>query len=212
MPKAATKNYILTAMIGLPRSGKSKWALTKGIPIVNPDAIRLALHGKRYIQLAEPWVWQIAQTMVRSLFLAGHHRVILDACNTSRKRRDIWISPAWRLEFHELNTSLDVCMDRAGDDTSIREAIMRMNMSRDEVTPMEKELAWNHGTPKHLILDDLTCVNCSAESHRIKAHTVGDIVSSKNLACSVCGCIFANPKAEDIDENEDYLKADLPKT
>lgn len=44
------KKLILT--IGLPRSGKSTWAKQQGCPVVNPDSIRLALHGKAYIQEA----------------------------------------------------------------------------------------------------------------------------------------------------------------
>ena len=82
----------LIAMVGLPRSGKSTWAKKAGHPIVSPDAIRLALHGQRFISEAEPFVWAIAKAMVRALFLAGHSAVILDATNNTRKRRDEWKS------------------------------------------------------------------------------------------------------------------------
>ena len=87
-----TKTLILT--VGLPRSGKSTWARQQGHPIVNPDSIRLALHGRPFIAEAESFVWAIAKTMVRALFSAGHNTVIVDATNTTRKRRDEWKSVA----------------------------------------------------------------------------------------------------------------------
>jgi predicted kinase len=89
----------LVLTCGLPRSGKTTWAQTQDVPIVNPDSIRLALHGKPFISLAEPFVWAIAKVMVRALFLAGHDRVIVDATNTTRKRRDDWKSRDWTREF-----------------------------------------------------------------------------------------------------------------
>ncbi|GAF94425.1 unnamed protein product, partial [marine sediment metagenome] len=64
------KKLILT--VGLPRSGKTTWARKQGIPMVNPDSIRLALHGKAFIEEAEPMIWTIAKYMVRALFIAGH--------------------------------------------------------------------------------------------------------------------------------------------
>jgi len=89
----------LILTVGLPRSGKTTWAKQMGVPIVNPDSIRLALHGQPFIGLAEPFVWAIAKTMVRALFLAGHDNVIVDATNTTRKRRDDWKSSSWVREF-----------------------------------------------------------------------------------------------------------------
>lgn len=105
------KALILT--VGLPRSGKTTWVEAQGYPIVNPDSIRLALHGERFISLAEPFVWAIAKVMVRSLFLAGHHTVILDACNATEKRRDEWLSDDWKVWFHPVDTPVSVCIERA---------------------------------------------------------------------------------------------------
>ena len=45
------KQLILT--VGLPRSGKTTWALAQGYPIVAPDAIRLAVTGQRYVELTD---------------------------------------------------------------------------------------------------------------------------------------------------------------
>jgi predicted kinase len=119
-------NRRLVCMVGLPRSGKTTYALTLGYPVVQPDAIRLAIHGHRFISLAEPLVWAIAKVMVRALFLAGHSTVVLDATNVSRKRRDEWKDASWEREFRVVDTSMDICLDRAGDDLEMHQVIYRM--------------------------------------------------------------------------------------
>ncbi len=107
----------LVLCVGLPRSGKTTWALEQGWPIVNPDSIRLALHGAPFIALAEPFVWAIAKCMVRALFLAGHGVVVLDATNVTKKRRDDWVDysdpPLWHREVKLFRTSEEVCLERA---------------------------------------------------------------------------------------------------
>lgn len=103
---------ILVCTVGLPRSGKSTWARAQAYPIVNPDSIRLAIHGQQFIASAEPFVWATAKAMVKALFLAGHKTVILDACNVSRKRRDEWWSDEWATFFKEFDTSVDECHKR----------------------------------------------------------------------------------------------------
>lgn len=112
------KKLILT--VGLPRSGKSTWAKEQGYPIVNPDSIRLTLHGYDYIQEAEPMVWTIAKYMVNSLFIAGHKIVIVDATNITKKRRDFWKTnimciDKWDIEYKLFNTSVEECAKRARD-------------------------------------------------------------------------------------------------
>lgn len=84
--------FKLIMTIGLPHSGKSTWARQQGLPIVNPDAIRLALYGQAFIPQAEKMVWTMAHYMMDALFLAGHETVILDATNVSEKRRLEWIT------------------------------------------------------------------------------------------------------------------------
>lgn len=102
------ENKVLILTVGLPRSGKTTWARGTGHPIVNPDSIRLALHGKNFEALAEPVVWAIAKIMVRALFLAGHDTVILDACNVTADRRREWISRDWETKFLETDRPLRV--------------------------------------------------------------------------------------------------------
>jgi predicted kinase len=103
----------LIMMMGLPQSGKSTLARTIGAPIVCPDTIRLALHGQAFVASAEPFVWAIAKVMVRALFLAGHDRVVLDATNGTKKRRDEWKSSDWKREFLYVDTPAETCRIRA---------------------------------------------------------------------------------------------------
>ncbi len=119
---------LLICTVGLPRSGKTTWAYSTGYPIVSPDAIRLALHGRRYVQLAEPYVWAIAKTMVSALFLAGHKTVVLDATCSTRKRRDDWQGHKWSTQFKVIQVHMDVCVQRAmdDDDSEIIPVIQRM--------------------------------------------------------------------------------------
>ena len=130
----------LIMTVGLPQSGKSAWAKTQGMPIVNPDSIRLALHGKPFINSAEPFVWAIAKIMTHSLFLAGHETVILDATNITIKRRNEWRSKNWKRIFHTVEASVNTCIERAAqtciDDEHYKgliAAIERMDTSFEPV-------------------------------------------------------------------------------
>jgi len=119
--------------IGLPRSGKTTWARKQGVPIVNPDSIRLAVHGKSFIQESEDLVWCIAKYMVKSLFLAGHNNVILDATNLTYDRRQFWISDDWKCVKKYFCVSVDVCIQRARDSgrEDLIPIIYEMNKLRD---------------------------------------------------------------------------------
>jgi predicted kinase len=114
---------LLILTVGLPRSGKSTWARAQvdlGAVVVNLDSIRIALHGRTFSPEAEDHVWAIAKTMVRALFGAGHSRIIVDATNTTRKRRDFWQPreglDLWRVCFHVVNTDESTCLSRSNDE------------------------------------------------------------------------------------------------
>lgn len=131
---------ILVATVGLPRSGKTTWARSQAWPIVNPDSIRLAIHGQRFIGQAEPFVWATARAMVSALFLAGHKIVILDATMTSQDRRNEWYSKDWATFFKVINTPAEVCLERARaeGDTDIIPVIERMASRFEPLTSDEQ--------------------------------------------------------------------------
>lgn len=118
--------HTLYLTVGLPRSGKSTWARQQGVPIVNPDSIRLALHGQAFHESAEPMVWAIADMMVKSLFLAGHFQVILDATNVTKARRDKWKSNNWKCRYVVFDTPREKCIQRAGADSQLVSVINQM--------------------------------------------------------------------------------------
>jgi predicted kinase len=107
----------LIMLIGLPHSGKSTWAKQQGLPIVNPDAIRLALHGQVFVPQTERLVWALAHYMVEALFLAGNRTVILDATNVTDKRRLEWMTARYpvtvEIERKIFDTSPEECVRRA---------------------------------------------------------------------------------------------------
>ncbi len=138
---AARHAHVLICTVGLPRSGKSTWARGQAYPIVNPDAIRLAMHGQRFSAQAEPFVWLHAKLMVRSLFGAGHKYVILDATNVSRKRRDEWRSESeWGLFFKHIITDPETCLQRAiaANDGAMMDVINRMEREFEPLGADEK--------------------------------------------------------------------------
>jgi predicted kinase len=128
-------NKLLIVTVGLPRSGKSTWAREQDLPIVCPDAIRLALHGQAFIPEAENMVWTIAKYMVKSLFLAGHEEVILDATNTMKRRRNEWQSKEWDTQFKIIDTPYLTCIARATKDgrEDLIPIITKMNHQFEEL-------------------------------------------------------------------------------
>jgi len=112
--------------VGLPRSGKSTWAKQQNVPIVNPDSIRLALHGQPFYPPAEQFVWAMANLMVRALFLAGHDSVILDATNTTLARRQKWSSTEWKTRCVCFDTDAGECIHRACGDSVLVDVIHKM--------------------------------------------------------------------------------------
>lgn len=123
-------NQTLILTVGLPRSGKSTWARERGLPMVNPDSIRLALHGKPFIPQAEGFVWAIAYLMAKALLIAGHPTIIIDATNITKKRRAEWLKrfKRYTIVLEHFNTPASVCKERAIKDgkAELVEVISRM--------------------------------------------------------------------------------------
>jgi predicted kinase len=96
--------------VGLPLAGKSSFCEQEksrnGTVIICPNTIRKALHGRDFIVSAEPFVWAITETTIRAL-LMDSHSVILDACNNSLKRREIWTRMAADFNIELIIYSMD---------------------------------------------------------------------------------------------------------
>lgn len=138
---------ILVLTVGLPRSGKSTWAQSKTYPVVSPDAIRLALYGSAFIADAEVMVWTLAKYFVRSLFIAGHKCVILDATSTTRARRDEWKSTRWKRRYQIMKASKEVCLERAKDSPQLIPVIERMSAQFEPIAIEEWDDLYMHQLP-----------------------------------------------------------------
>jgi len=129
----------LVCTVGLPRAGKSTWInkyrTRHGWPIVEPDAIRRAVHGAAFNKRAEPTVWSTARIMVRSLFEAGHEVVVFDSTMINKDRRDIFKYEDFEVCFKEFHTPKEVCIERAHetDQDYLVPVIERMAKNRDPI-------------------------------------------------------------------------------
>jgi len=149
----------LCLMVGLPYSGKSTlvrqilknpvdddFALIPqdSVAVVNPDSIRLAIHGRRYRVREEGLVWYIARIMVESLFRVGHSHVILDATNVTRTQRDRWKDWHWRRVYKVMDTSVETCINRAKshDDEGMVRVIERMAQIYEPVEEDERDIPY----------------------------------------------------------------------
>ena len=111
-------------------------------PIVSKDAVRLALHGERFLVEKEDEVHRISRIMIHALFLAGHKVVVLDDTNTTVNRRNQCRSKHWSVRFKVFNTSKEECLRRAEatNDTVIIPVIKKMAAQFDPLTDEEKML------------------------------------------------------------------------
>ena len=165
----------LISMVGLPRSGKStickKLAVELGAPVVNRDAIRLALHGQRYQALAEPMIKAISLIMIRSLFGAGHMIVLNDETNFSRAARDFNRSDKeWDTFFYWVKTSPQICKERA------------IETGQPDLLPVidDMQKRWEPFTPK----DQLWNAPTYQGQVKPKAETPGYLTNA--LSCEKC--------------------------
>ena len=137
------QDKVLILPMGLPRSGKSTYCkelIAMGVPVVNPDSIRLALYGETYLPAAERMVWTQAHYMVKSLFIAGHMVVAVDATNTTAFSRDKWKSMDWRRHIIHFPTSEDVCLERAISNGQEYLISVIKKMARQLAVPTDTEL------------------------------------------------------------------------
>ena len=137
------QTIILT--VGLPRSGKSTWALKQGYPIVNRDAIRLAHHGEAFLGKCEDFITYLENLMVDTLLETGHKFVIIDATHITKKRRDKWVNrykgKDVNIIYKPFTTSVELCRERAmtSDKAYLLDVIDRMTSQLETLTKDEVE-------------------------------------------------------------------------
>ncbi len=107
----------LTALIGLPRSGKSTFSKIwrnegENRVVLSGDLFRLSIHGQRFLLQGEELVKGTMFTAARALLMDGYE-VLLDETNSSINsiRSILSLSPNPRLIL--FNTSAKICKQRA---------------------------------------------------------------------------------------------------
>lgn len=143
---------VLLMLVGLPRSGKSTWAMAMAYrnefyPVVNKDSIRLALHGSVFREDREDEVRRIARVSVTALFLAGHKVVCLDETNITYLRRCDWQTRSWDVRFMVFDTSMEECIRRAKakGERNIIPVIEKMAAQWEPLTEEEQTRIWKGG-------------------------------------------------------------------
>ena len=100
---------ILLCTVGLPFSGKSKWAKTQGLPVVslaaNEVLLKKTTSGKQPQKEPEQ-VKDFTRQMIQSLFASGNAVVILLAENLTGKEREFWQDDTrWHTQYREFKTT-----------------------------------------------------------------------------------------------------------
>lgn len=133
-------------LVGLPRSGKSTWALAHhretGAPIVSADALRLTLAGQteHLIPEIETPVREVALVMTEALFRAGAERVIVESDALTRADRDVWRRELWTRRIVEFTADAETCKARARkqeDSAWLVDVIDRHNRTREALSDKE---------------------------------------------------------------------------
>jgi len=102
--------------IGLPRAGKTTWARSTGLPILEVDAVWVALGNKGepdYSPKQAEIVSARTRTMIQSLFLSGNNQIILCSCFLTRAEREFWAGSEWVRLFKVFDTPYAVCKERS---------------------------------------------------------------------------------------------------
>jgi len=127
--------------------------MKQGCPVVNPDSIRQAIHGKPFDPEHENIVWWTARMMVRALFHAGHNTVIVDATNIMKAQRKQWLDMGYKTHAVVFATRWSVCHERAEltNKPYLHEVIDRMCNNYEPVNIVDERFVEVH---------DGLCDNC----------------------------------------------------
>jgi predicted kinase len=117
----------LIVLVGLPGSGKSKWASEQSAGVLSSDAVRALITGDAENQWANRLVFPTLRYLFAMRVKAGMEATILDATSLTPKERRAWVRTAESLgceaEAVFFDTPLALCKSR--------------NASRSRVVPEE---------------------------------------------------------------------------
>ena len=196
---------LLSIMAGFPLSGKSTYCKelqNKGHVIGCPDTVRLATHGEQFIPIAEPTVWATTQVMVRALLKDGHN-VVVDATNTTKERRKMWLCMAKEfgipLHCHWIKTSSNECHIRNNKLQKLDRSIIDRMVSQFE-EPTEDEGLIMADTSKILNATWISNDVLSSSSMELSLMLTYD-----NMLQSEPSSIIFGPKEKVIRLAEEYI-------
>ena len=106
----------LIVLVGLPGSGKSKWAAEQDAGVLSSDAVRELLTGDAEDQSANRLVFPTLRNLLATRVKAGMEVTILDATSLTPKERRSWVRTAESLgceaEAVFFDTPLELCKSR----------------------------------------------------------------------------------------------------
>jgi predicted kinase len=106
----------LIVLVGLPGSGKSKWAAEQDAGVLSSDAVRELLTGDAEDQSANRLVFPMLRNLLAARVKVGMEATILDATSLTPKERRSWVRTAEALgceaEAVFFDTPLALCKSR----------------------------------------------------------------------------------------------------
>jgi predicted kinase len=106
----------LIVLVGLPGSGKSKWAAEQDIGVLSSDAVRELLTGSAENQTVNRLVFPTLRYLFQMRIKAGMDATILDATSLTPKERRAWVRTAESLgceaEAVFFDTPIELCKSR----------------------------------------------------------------------------------------------------
>jgi predicted kinase len=131
----------LVVLVGLPASGKSKWAGEQRLPVLSSDEMRRIITGDITNQTVNSLVFRMLRRVLDAMLAAGAERVIVDSTALTRRERRTWI------RWAELNG----CGVEAVFFDTPREVCEKRNRERERVVPADAmERLFNRFEPPRL--------------------------------------------------------------
>jgi predicted kinase len=130
-------------LVGLPGSGKSKWAAAQNVGVLSSDGVRELLTGDAENQSANRLVFPTLRNLLSARVKAGMESTILDATSLTPKERRAWVRTAESLgceaEAVFFDTPLALCKSRNAARSRVVPADVMDRFAERLVAPSEAE-------------------------------------------------------------------------